>query len=125
MADTSSPSPWITALAGGRVALGAALALAPRRLGRVWLGSAVDDRATRVAVRSMGARDAVIGAGALMAARRGAPVRGWLEAGAAADGADLLASLLGGSRLPLGGRVAVPVFAAAGMAAGAVLARRV
>ena len=120
----SVPSSPPALLAGARVALGLALFAAPRRLGRLWLGGATDHPATRVAVRSMGARDAVIGAGALIALRRQAPVRGWLEAGAAADAADALASVMAGSQLPMMGRVAVPAFALGGMAAGAFLARR-
>ena len=114
----------VAALAAGRAAIGLALVLAPRRLGRLWLGEAVEQAGTRVALRSMGARDAVLGAGALMALRRGRPVRGWIEAGAAADAADLAATLAAGSRLPVSGRVGVPAFAVAGVAAGVVLARR-
>ena len=114
----------VAALAAGRIAIGAALALAPRRLGRLWLGDAVQHPGARVALRSMAARDAVLGTGALLALKRGRPVRGWLEAGAAADAADLVATLVAGSRLPASGRVGVPAFAVAGVAAGVVLARR-
>jgi len=114
----------VAGLAAGRIAIGLALAVAPRRLGRLWLGDAVEAAGTRVVLRSMAARDAVLGLGALLALRRGRPVRGWLEAGAAADAADLVATVLAGSRLPVSGRVGVPVFAVGGVAAGVVLARR-
>lgn len=114
----------VAGLAAGRVAIGLALAVAPRRLGRLWLGDAVEQAGTRVVLRSMAARDAVLGAGALLALRRGRPVRGWIEAGVAADAADLLATLVAGSRLPTTGRVGVPAFAVAGVAAGVLLARR-
>jgi hypothetical protein len=113
----------VAALAAARIAIGVTLALAPRRLGRVWLGDAVDQAGARVALRSMAARDAVLGAGALLALRRGRPVRGWLEAGAAADAADLVSTMVAGSRLPMSGRLGVPAFAVAGVAAGVVLAR--
>lgn len=114
----------VAGLAAARIGIGVALAVAPRRLGRVWLGDVVDQAGARVALRSMAARDAVLGTGALLALRRGRPVRAWLEAGAAADAADLVATLLAGSRLPMTGRVGVPAFAVAGVAAGVVLARR-
>ncbi|HZT68009.1 MAG TPA: hypothetical protein VFA11_19655 [Acidimicrobiales bacterium] len=110
----------IGALAAARVVLGAGLLLFPG-LARPWLGDSAGDRATRVVVRSFAARDAIIGAGALIALRRQRPVRGWVEAGAAADGADAVASLLAWGRLPTSGRL-VPLFAAAGAAAGGWLA---
>ena len=112
----------IQALSAARVAMGAALALAPGLAGRAWLGAAAAEPATKVALRSMGARDAIIGAGALLARRRGRPVRGWLEAGAASDLADLIGTLLAGDRLALPGRVLVPLFAAAGAATSGWLA---
>ena len=114
----------IQALSAARAALGALLFLVPGAVGRAWLGPAARLPATKVALRSMGARDAVLGAGALLALRRGRPVRGWLEAGAASDLADLVGTLLAGDRIPALGRVVVPMFAAAGAAGSGLLASR-
>lgn len=114
-----------TAYSAARVVLGAALCAAPARLGRLWLGPVVtDNRAARVAVRSMGARDALFGLGALLGMRKDAPVRGWLEAAAAADAIDAFSTLAAGNGLPVTGRVLVPAFALAGAATGAWLAGR-
>lgn len=126
MADrTTDTKTAIAALAGLRALLGAALLVAPGRVGRPWFGESVTgNRAARAALRSLGARDALLGVGALLALREDAPVRGWLEAGAAADASDLLASLAGGGALPLTGRRLVPVMSASAAALGGWLARR-
>jgi hypothetical protein len=76
-----------------RVGLGTALFLAPRTFARLWLGERDLDASAHLAMRSLGARDLVLGAGLLIAMERGAPVRGWVEAGAAVDMADVLTSL--------------------------------
>ncbi|HZU73420.1 MAG TPA: hypothetical protein VE990_11690 [Acidimicrobiales bacterium] len=111
-------------MAAARLGLGVAMLVAPRRLGRLWLGPGVDDPRTRLVLRSMAARDAIVGAGALVAWRRRAPLRGWIEAGAAADAADLVATLVAARSLPPTGRYGVSAFAAAGAVGGAALARR-
>ncbi|MFN2525291.1 MAG: hypothetical protein ABR505_03370 [Actinomycetota bacterium] len=76
-----------------RVGLGSALFLAPRTFSRLWLGDRHLDPSAHLAMRSLGARDLVLGAGLLIAMERGTPVRGWVEAGAAVDIADVLTSL--------------------------------
>jgi hypothetical protein len=85
-------------LAAGRVALGAALVAAPDTLTRAWLGSATaEDPGRQIAVRGLGARDVVLGVGALVALRPGGEVRQaarWLEAGVVADLADAAATAL-------------------------------
>jgi hypothetical protein len=42
----------------------------------------------------LGGRDAALGLGVVIALDRGAPVRGWLEACALADGVDLVSCLI-------------------------------
>jgi hypothetical protein len=42
----------------------------------------------------VGARDLALGLGVLVALKRGAPVRGWLEASAVVDGVDATACVL-------------------------------
>ena len=44
--------------------------------------------------RMFGARDLALGLGVIIAIDRGAPVRGWLEASALADGGDVAAAVL-------------------------------
>ncbi len=49
--------------------------------------------------RMLGARDLALGLGVVIAIDRGAPVRGWLEASALADGGDFVAALLSRHRI--------------------------
>lgn len=82
-------------IAAARVAIGIGATLAPGLVSRLQFGS--DSASQRVTVRMLGARDLALGAGALLAARHGsAGLRGWVEAGALADGVDALAFLRGG-----------------------------
>jgi len=83
------------ALARGRIALGAAAIAAPGAAGRLMFGREGSAGGARALARMVGGRDVALGLGVVIALDRGAPVRGWLEAGALADGVDLLASVLG------------------------------
>ncbi|MBW3593967.1 MAG: hypothetical protein KY391_00190 [Actinobacteria bacterium] len=76
-----------------RLLLGLALFLFPGLTTKTWTGENPDDAPTNLAVRGMGVRDMAIGAGLLTAMERGAPVRGWLEAGAMVDAGDALGTL--------------------------------
>ena len=76
-----------------RVIAGFVLFLVPRLGTRTWTGEHAEDAPTSLAVRGMGVRDIAIGAGLLTAMERGAPVRGWLEAGAMVDAGDALGTL--------------------------------
>jgi len=111
--------------ARGRMAIGAALVLAPRLAGPMWIGRAADSRAVNVLARGLGARDVALGLGAAVALDRGAPVRGWLEGAALADGVDLVSTLLAGDSIPAGKRRAVLLIAGASLIACAALARMV
>src|SRR4051812_6937066 len=86
--------------ARGRMAIGAALLVAPRLIGPMWIGAWGDSPAARLLARALGARDLALGLGAAVAIDRGAPVRGWLEGAALADTADLAATLLAGDAIP-------------------------
>jgi hypothetical protein len=77
-----------------RIAAGAGLFLTPRLAARSWTGERTESTTADLAVRGMGARDVALGAGLLIALERGAPVRGWLEAGAFSDAADAAGTLL-------------------------------
>lgn len=76
-----------------RVLAGLALFFMPKLGTRTWTGEHAEDAPTELAVRGMGVRDVAIGAGLLTALERGAPARGWLEAGAMVDAGDALGTL--------------------------------
>ena len=106
-----------TSVAVLRVGYGSLMALAPRRMLRLQTGEDPAGFAVWLA-RAFGVRDAVLGAGVLLAGDEQAR-RGWVTAGIAADAVDC-ASALTGARW-LGGRNAaiVTVSAAGATAAGA------
>ena len=76
-----------------RVLAGLALFILPRAGTRTWTGAREEEAPTQLAVRGMGIRDVALGTGLLVALERGAPVRGWLEAGAMADAGDAIGTL--------------------------------
>ncbi len=88
------------AVLGLRIAYGVGLILAPRRLGRRWLGPASATAPTQVPLRALGAREVVLHTGALAAAWRGRSVRPWLAGSVAGDATDLVATLAGRRQLP-------------------------
>jgi hypothetical protein len=93
-----------TAVAAGRVVLGATALAWPSVPARPWVGGAADDVAARVFGRALGARDLALGLGALVAlqgpAADAGPARAWLAAGALSDALDVVASLLAWQELP-------------------------
>src|SRR4051812_6166228 len=101
-------------VAYGRIALGAALAVAPRVTARGWIGGVSATTGARVVARGLGARDVALGAGALNALQSGGPAREWLLAGAVGDVGDLAATLIAGRELPALGRFGVAALAATG-----------
>lgn len=104
----------VRALAAGRVAAGAALAVAPGLAGRAWIGPAASRPRVKVMVRATGGRDLALGLGTLRALERGGDVRSWVVLSAACDAVDATATLL--AVRALGGR-AVPVLLTAAAAA--------
>jgi hypothetical protein len=112
--------------AWGRIALGAALLVAPRLVAAPWVGVRTASRpGVRVLLRALGVRDLVLGLGLKTALDRDAPTRGWLEGALAADGVDAAATLLAGDELPATGRVLVGGLASSGVALGVHLRRSV
>lgn len=71
------------------------------------IGPEAAQAGTRLFVQAFGARDAILGTGGLLAARRGQPTRPWLLASAAADAADATLGAFLFERLPAGRRVLV------------------
>jgi hypothetical protein len=106
------------AYAAGRVALGAALLLAPRRLGRVWLGAPADTPAGAVAVRAFAVRDLVIGGIALHTVDHPEVGPRWQRTCAAVDAVDLAATAAARGAVPPVGSALVMAMAAGGAAVG-------
>ncbi|MEI5673175.1 MULTISPECIES: DUF4267 domain-containing protein [unclassified Nocardioides] len=81
-------------LAGGiRLASGISFLLAPERANRWWGDHSEPDPTTRLLLRSMGYRDALIGGLLVTAAVRGRDTGGWFLASGGADAADLLGGI--------------------------------
>ena len=92
-------------MAAFRVAYGVALAAAPARTSRNWLGDDGARPGGRVALRCLGAREIVLHAGAVAAALTDQPVRPWLAASIGGDCSDIAATAVGGKHLPDGSPV--------------------
>jgi hypothetical protein len=96
-----------TALAVGRVGLGASALVAPRSLLTMWVGeTAAAGPAAQVFGRALAGRDLALGALALRALAAGRPpaVRATIALGAFADGVDMAATLRAWPELPAGRR---------------------
>lgn len=109
-------------LAGLRAGLGVVALVTPGVVGRPWIGDDADGDGARVFARALGGRDLALGLGALLAARHGGPVRGWIEAGALADLADTGATLTAFTRLPRKSRYAILALTLGAVLAGGLLA---
>ena len=109
--------PQVQALAASRVAVGAALLLAPGPVLRLWLGRVGTDAFSDLLARSVGGRDVALGVGTIFALRHRTSVRGWLEALVLADAADALALLAAARHLSRSRMVvaALPTLAALGL----------
>jgi hypothetical protein len=108
------------AIGAGRAAIGIALLAAPAAVGRGWLGPTADEPAGQVALRAIGARDALLGLMAVHVAGSAPGVAArWSSAIAVCDLVDGGATLVARDRLP---DRAVAVVALALGAAGAGVA---
>jgi hypothetical protein len=109
-----------------RVALGAGLIAVPRLFGRIWSGRVADDERAHVLARALGARDAALGVGGLLALRDGD--RSWAArafgAQAAADAVDLVAVLMAGGALGRSTRAVAGTMAAGSAGVAAAYASR-
>jgi hypothetical protein len=109
------------AYGAGRVALGAAMLLAPRLIGRVWLGAPADTPAGATVVRALAAREVVLGGMALHTVDHPEVAPRWQRACAALDAVDLAATAAARPSLPPVGSALVMAMAAGGAATGAWL----
>ena len=110
-------------LARARIGIGVTLMLAPGTSARMLSGrraAGIEPLLTRM----LGARDLMLGLGTVIALDRGAPVRGWIEASAAADAADGFSCLLARSRMSPRAFSATLVIGFGAALAGGYLARR-
>jgi hypothetical protein len=106
------------AVAAGRVLIGAALISAPERLTLPWIGRDARRPGAQVLARALGARDVVLGSGALASSED--RLAFWLAAGAVADAVDFAATVAAGDAIPLAGRVSVGGLALGGAVLGVV-----
>jgi hypothetical protein len=83
-----------------RLVIGVGFFLMPRRLGRWWTGEEDISTTSRMALRSLGGRDAAVAVGTLAALENNGNVRGWLEAGALSDASDAVSTLSNWGDLP-------------------------
>jgi hypothetical protein len=105
------------------MAIGAALLVAPRLIGPMWVGDDGERPVVKLLARALGVRDLVVGLGTAVALDRGAPVRGWLEGAAAADTVDFVATLAARDSIPQNGRRGVLLVAAVSAVSCALLSR--
>jgi len=110
-----------TVHAGGRVAVGAALTLAPSAAAAGWIGEDAGRPAVTAVTRAVGVRDGLMGLGVLSTLHDADAAKSWLAACLVADTVDLGATLIARDNLPKQGVVAVAVVAAASAALGAWL----
>jgi hypothetical protein len=90
---TSSRDSAALVVGGIRLASGVSFLVAPEAANRLWGDREEPVPTTRLLLRSMGYRDALIGALLVSAAARGRDTRGWFLASAGADTADLVGGL--------------------------------
>jgi hypothetical protein len=102
---------FVVGAAVARVLAGAAFVAAPGLVARAWVGDDARGSGARALAQALGARDALIGVGALLALGGGRPVRPWLQMGAVADAADAAITLARFGKLHPVGRVAVATVA--------------
>jgi hypothetical protein len=123
MAGGPSPRSVAAAVAAGRIGLGAALVLAPGRMGAAWTGRDGGRPAARVLAAGLGARDLAIGVGTAWGLVQGFGAGPWLWAGALTDAADCVAMLRARGSLPALRVAGAAAFAAGGALTGIWLAR--
>ncbi len=110
-----------------RLLVGATFASVPSLAQRLWLGTTITtdgDHISAVPLRTMGARDVALSAGALAAGRARSDPSAWLLAAALAEAADALAVLAVARQLPRAHRMVAAAGPAVLAVVGFALARR-
>jgi hypothetical protein len=113
-------------LHGGRAVLGVSMVVAPQLVGERWIGAQATTPQGQIGMRSLGAREIVVGLGAAKAARSGSrrAVIAWCAGLAACDIVDGFATAAAREDVPAGGGPTMAVAFGAAVA-GIVLAARV
>ena len=106
-----APRDLARVLAGGRVAIGAALLVAPRLSLAVWLGRDAAAGAVSAPARALGIREIVLGGLALHVADRPRVAARMLRALAVCDAVDVLATLAVRRSLPPASAAAISAMA--------------
>jgi hypothetical protein len=88
----TEPRDAARALAVGRIVIGAALVVAPRRAAAGWIGADGRRSGTTVLARALGARDMLLGAMVLHTVDHPGVAPRWLSATAACDAVDFAAA---------------------------------
>ncbi len=116
----------ITALAAGRLAIGAGLVAKPQsQLGTGWIGEDAKRPTAAVPLRAVGARDMALALGTLAAQRTGGPVKPWLLCAMLADATDLVATFAAGRAVPKASKALIALLAGGAIVQQLALARRV
>src|SRR3954464_12429616 len=83
-----------------RTLVGANYLIKPKKARSSWIGRAAKKPGAQVMIRSQGARDVALGAGALQAVVRDSELRPWMLGHAVADVADLIVTWIARDDLP-------------------------
>src|SRR5213080_1378838 len=94
-------------VAAARIVFGLGFIAMPGWTGRVWIGRDSDRPAVRVLTQAIGARDLLMGVGALIAMRRRKHVRAWMQAISLTDVIDFACALAARNAIPPVSRAAV------------------
>ncbi|MDW5593810.1 hypothetical protein VSS74_05660 [Conexibacter stalactiti] len=107
-----TPRTLVAGIALGRLALGAALVAAPKKVvGPGWIGAEAERPAAGVLLRAVGARDVALALGTLAALKQGSSLTPWVVGASIADGTDFLGTLAAGQAIPIQGRAGVGLLA--------------
>jgi len=106
----------------GRAAIGVALLIAPRTLGRVWVGRVAATPGGAVAMRALAIRDVVIGMIAIHTVDHPEVGPGWQRTCALTDTIDFVATAAARPALPPVGSALVMAMAATGAVVGGATA---
>jgi hypothetical protein len=82
-----------------RAGIGLTAVVAPSIVASPWAGDDVQNPGGRLMTRAFGVRDAALGLGVHLAARRGAPLKSWLRLSALCDVGDAAATVAAGDDL--------------------------
>jgi hypothetical protein len=111
--------------AAGRAVFGLVLMLRPGTISRTWIGEDAEKPGPEMLVRTIGARDFILGLGGVLAIANGGRARGWLEAGVMADVADTVITIAYFGKTPKNGSLTTLALTLTAGLAGYRLATRV